>query len=278
VKLSRVLIALAAVAVLVALGAFLPVARTSEAGVRVVKVEPQDFVRQVPAQGNLQAVRATPITVPSGVPGPFRIGWVAPDGSRVKTGDVVIRFDPSAIEKQLIGAEDDLREARLKMEKEQVQGLSEVRKLERDAAMVARIRGIFESRQRSMPVSNERQADRPEGATFIPQERGTAPGLICPVGDGKVIYAIPGVPFEMTEMLDRAVIPDLKRRSGSTSVILSRMLRTWGIPESTLGELVADRVQALERRSNPTIAFLASGLARHATGTTIDLNGASYVR
>ena len=133
--------------------------------------------------------------------------------------------------------------------------------LMRDPAMVERIRTMFEARKREMAPSNARQADRPEGATFIPQERGTAPGLICPLGDtGKVVYAIPGVPIEMTEMLDRAVIPDLLRRSGSTSVILSRMVRTWGVPESTLGELVAHRVEALEGRSNPTIAFLASGI------------------
>ncbi len=131
--------------------------------------------------------------------------------------------------------------------------------LRRDAAMVERIKELFQARRREMAASNARQADIPEGATFIPQERGTAPGLICPVGD-KVIYAVPGVPFEMKEMLDRAVMPDLKRRSGSTAVILSRMLRTWGVPESALGELVADRVAALDERSNPTIAFLASGI------------------
>jgi nicotinamide-nucleotide amidase len=134
--------------------------------------------------------------------------------------------------------------------------------LVRDPAMVERIRELFQARKRDMAPSNARQGDLPEGSTFIPQERGTAPGLICPApGDGgKVVYAIPGVPFEMKEMLDRAVIPDLKRRSGSTSVILSRMVRTWGLPESTLGELVAGRVEALEERSNPTIAFLASGI------------------
>jgi nicotinamide-nucleotide amidase len=131
--------------------------------------------------------------------------------------------------------------------------------LVRDPAMVERIRAIFETRQRDMAPSNARQADRVPGATFIPQERGTAPGLICPVGD-KVLYAIPGVPSEMREMLDRAVIPDLQRRSGSRAVILSRMVRTWGVPESTLGELVADRLAALAERSNPTLAFLASGI------------------
>jgi nicotinamide-nucleotide amidase len=132
--------------------------------------------------------------------------------------------------------------------------------LRRDQAMVERIRKLFESRRREMAESNARQADFPEGATFIPQERGTAPGLICPVGEEKVIYAVPGVPMEMEEMLERGVIPDLKRRSGSTAVILSRMIRTWGEAESTLGERVAGRIEALEAKSNPTIAFLAMGI------------------
>jgi nicotinamide-nucleotide amidase len=132
--------------------------------------------------------------------------------------------------------------------------------LVRDPAMVERIAQIFESRKRVMSATNARQADLPEGATFIPQERGTAPGLICPVAGDKVIYAVPGVPFEMQEMLARAVIPDLQRRSGSSAVILSRTLRTWGMAESTLGELLSSRVEALEERSNPTIAFLASGI------------------
>ena len=60
----------------------------------------------------------------------------------------------------------------------------------------------------------------PVGATVIPQTRGTAPGLICPVGD-KVVYAVPGVPLEMREMLERAVLPDLLARSGETGVIAS---------------------------------------------------------
>ncbi len=132
--------------------------------------------------------------------------------------------------------------------------------LVRDPAMVERVRALFLARKRDMAPSNERQADLVEGAAFIPQERGTAPGLVCPAGAGKVIYAVPGVPLEMMEMLDRAVVPDLKRRSGSTAVILSRMVRTWGMAESTLGEPVAGRVQALEARGNPTIAFLASGI------------------
>jgi len=129
----------------------------------------------------------------------------------------------------------------------------------RDHAMVERIASIFAARHREMTTNNERQADLPTGASFIAQERGTAPGLICPAGaDGaKVIYAVPGVPMEMREMVDRAVIPDLVRRADVPGVILSRVLRTWGLSESGLAERIADRVDA---QTNPTIAFLASGI------------------
>ncbi len=134
-KPSRAVLGAAALAVLFALGAFLPRARSEGSDVPVLRLEPQDFVRRVPAQGNLQAVRATPINAPVGARGPFRIGWLAVDGSRVKQGEAVIRFDPSAIEKQLVDAEEDLEETRLRMEKQQIEGLAEVHKLERDAAM-----------------------------------------------------------------------------------------------------------------------------------------------
>ena len=128
--------------------------------------------------------------------------------------------------------------------------------LVRDASMIETIRGFFGARGREMADSNMRQADLPEGATFIPQRRGTAPGLICPVGH-KVVYAVPGVPHEMVEMMERAVLPDLKARSGEDAVILSRTLRTWGLAESTLAEMISSRVDV---QTNPTIAFLASGI------------------
>ena len=132
--------------------------------------------------------------------------------------------------------------------------------LERDEAIVERIRAMFSSRGREMADNNLRQADVPQGATVIEQTRGTAPGLICPVGH-KVVYAVPGVPHEMQEMTERAIIPDLVARSGSESVILSRTLRTWGLAESTLAEVVEPRLKALDAMDNgPTIAFLASGI------------------
>jgi nicotinamide-nucleotide amidase len=131
-----------------------------------------------------------------------------------------------------------------------------------DEAVADVITEMFASRGRHMAPNNLRQALVPVGATVIPQTRGTAPGLICPVtvqGIGKVIYAVPGVPHEMKEMVERAVLPDLRRRSGDTGVIVSRTLRTWGDSESGLNEKLDPVISRLDDAGNPTLAFLASG-------------------
>ena len=131
--------------------------------------------------------------------------------------------------------------------------------LVRDDAVAAVIRDLFESRGRTMPDNNLRQADVPDGATVIEQRTGTAPGLICPVGD-RVVYAVPGVPYEMKEMLERAVLPDLAARAGVRQVIASRVLRTWGESESRVAELLDPRLEVLDETGSATIAFLASGI------------------
>ncbi len=127
-----------------------------------------------------------------------------------------------------------------------------------DDQVAATIRHMFAARQRRMPENNLRQAMVPVGAEVIAQTRGTAPGLICPIGD-KVVYAVPGVPHEMQEMMERAILPDLHRRSGFNDVIVSRLIRTWGESESGLNERLAPLIAELEEVSNPTLAFLASG-------------------
>jgi nicotinamide-nucleotide amidase len=152
--------------------------------------------------------------------------------------------------------------------------------LYRDEQVVENIRTMFNVRGRQMPDSNLRQADVPEGATIIPQTKGTAPGLICPVGH-KVVYAVPGVPYEMSDMFERAIAPDLIRRMAergeTTGVIASRVIRTWGMSESGLAETLADHIDGLDADPAPgsggrgagddgtavapaTIAFLASGI------------------
>jgi nicotinamide-nucleotide amidase len=133
-----------------------------------------------------------------------------------------------------------------------------------DETIAERIRTMFKSRGREMPQNNLRQAMVPEGALPIAQQPGTAPGLVVPVptedGKQKVIYAVPGVPYEMKEMMLGTVIPDLQRRAGVTAVIESRVLRTWGQSESGLAELLGQRIDELEASGNPTLAFLASGV------------------
>jgi nicotinamide-nucleotide amidase len=131
-----------------------------------------------------------------------------------------------------------------------------------DESVAQVIRDLFASRNRPMADNNLRQALVPVGAELIRQTRGTAPGLICPVvvdGVDKVIYAVPGVPHEMKDMLERAVLPDLRRRNGDPSVIVSRTLRTWGESESGLNERLDPVIDDLEAAGTPTLAFLASG-------------------
>jgi nicotinamide-nucleotide amidase len=107
--------------------------------------------------------------------------------------------------------------------------------------------------RREMPESNLRQADVPEGARYVVPGRGTAPGLIADV-DGVRIYAVPGVPEEMVEMMEGTILPELRELAGSF-VVRSRVLRCAGIGESALAERVDD---LFEGSANPTIAFLAS--------------------
>lgn len=127
-----------------------------------------------------------------------------------------------------------------------------------------RIRHMFESRGREMPEINLRQAMMPVGASALAEQPGTAPGLRCSVtaadGSERLLYAVPGVPYEMKEMMTGSVIPELRRLSGDESVIKSRVIRTWGASESGLAEILADRIDALDEAGNPTLAFLASGV------------------
>ena len=132
--------------------------------------------------------------------------------------------------------------------------------LERDLEIVERIRERFSNRGRSMPDNNLKQADIPVGALPIPEMPGTAAGLICPMEEGKVIYVVPGVPSEMKLMLEGTVIPDLVLRSGVTSVIRSRVLKTWGHSESGLAEDLAEEIERLDDDGELTLAFQASGI------------------
>ncbi len=134
-------------------------------------------------------------------------------------------------------------------------------RLERREDLVEHIAAMFGTRGRDMPENNLRQADVPAGGGVIPNPMGTAPGLECEItgedGRTRVIYAVPGVPYEMQGMVHDHVLPDLLQRSGERAVIVSRSLKTWGTSESGLAEMIAHRVDV---QGNPTIAFLARGI------------------
>ncbi|HEU5302708.1 MAG TPA: competence/damage-inducible protein A [Acidimicrobiia bacterium] len=132
--------------------------------------------------------------------------------------------------------------------------------LERREDLVEQIAAMFGVRGRDMPANNLRQADVPVGGDAIPNPIGTAPGLRCEVtvdGHQRVVYAVPGVPYEMQQMVRDHVLPGLLEQSGERAVIVSRSLKTWGTSESGLAEMIAHRVDG---QSNPTIAFLARGI------------------
>jgi nicotinamide-nucleotide amidase len=125
--------------------------------------------------------------------------------------------------------------------------------LERDPELVAWIRGVFEKLGRVMPEDNLRQADRPRGASSIAAE-GTAPGFSIE-HDGCILFALPGVPWEMEAMLTKSVLPALQARAGDAATV-SRQILVAGLGESHTHQKIADIVDA---QTNPTIAYLAGG-------------------
>jgi nicotinamide-nucleotide amidase len=103
------------------------------------------------------------------------------------------------------------------------------------------LRAIWRDRGRGeIPLSNRSQVMIPRGATVLTNRHGTAPGLWLEDERGRWCAMLPGVPREMRGMLSDELIPRIRERLGNTStVVRSRTLRTTGIAESSLAELIA---------------------------------------
>lgn len=129
------------------------------------------------------------------------------------------------------------------------------RRMAFDQDYAERLRVWFAERGREMPESNLRQAEYPEGAELIVNTKGTAPGLVLD-HQGTLVFCVPGVPEEMEHLLTTEVLPRILQRSEGPSVVVSRLLRTWGQSESMVGEMLDDLYQG---STNPSVAFLASG-------------------
>ena len=126
-----------------------------------------------------------------------------------------------------------------------------------DEAVLKSLEARFRRLGRPMPAVNRAQAEVPEGATVLPNPRGTAPGLWLEDerGGGRVAVLLPGVPSEMRGLLVEEVLPRIVQRAGGGRVVLSRTLRTTGVPESAL----AERIGPVEDDIAPlTLAYLPS--------------------
>jgi len=125
-----------------------------------------------------------------------------------------------------------------------------------DERVLASIEARFQRMGRPMPASNRTQAEIPEGATILPNPRGTAPGLWVEDARGRIVVLLPGVPREMRGLLVEEVLPRIvARQGGSRRVVLSRAVRTTGASESAL----AERVGPIEPEIAPlTLAYLPS--------------------
>ena len=125
--------------------------------------------------------------------------------------------------------------------------------LKLDESVLRSLEERFRRLGRAMPAVNRTQAEVPDGATVLPNPRGTAPGLWVEAG-GRVVIMLPGVPSEMRGLLAEEVLPRILERSAGR-VVRSRTVRTTGIAESAL----AERVGAIEDEIAPlTLAYLPS--------------------
>lgn len=127
------------------------------------------------------------------------------------------------------------------------------RPLVRDPELLDQIECRFRGRGLIMTSNNERQADIPEGATPVANPNGTAPSFIVEDPRG-VVFALPGVPFELKWLFDNEVVPYLTKRFGLSEVITYKVLKVADLGESTvddrIGHLMVDS-------SNPTVGVLA---------------------
>jgi nicotinamide-nucleotide amidase len=101
-----------------------------------------------------------------------------------------------------------------------------------------------------MPENNLRQATLISSAKPLLNSRGTAPGWWVEKGR-KTIIALPGPPTELQAMWRSQVVPRLRKRSGA--IIISRVLKTWGLSEAKIDQMAAPFLSS----PNPTVAIYA---------------------
>ena len=117
-----------------------------------------------------------------------------------------------------------------------------------DKASMDAIYARFARTGGEMAESNKKQAMMPKGCTILKNDNGTAPGAIVEQ-DGKIAVILPGPPSEMEPMYLTKVYPWLRQRCPDQ--LYSKVLRVFGVGESSLEERLADLMQ---NQTDPTIA------------------------
>jgi nicotinamide-nucleotide amidase len=115
------------------------------------------------------------------------------------------------------------------------------RQMKLDESIAAQLEERWRARFPSsrFPTTNRTQAEIPEGARILTNRHGTAPGIWLEDDKGRWVAMMPGVPREMRGMLSEELLPAIKARAtGEQSVVLSGTLRTTGIAESAIAELL----------------------------------------
>jgi nicotinamide-nucleotide amidase len=120
-----------------------------------------------------------------------------------------------------------------------------------DSETLKRLKSFFQKLGIEMPERNIKQAFIIPSAKTIPNSQGTAPGWWVE-REGKIILALPGPPWEMQTMWSKEVKPKLSKKLGG-EVIVSRIIKTAGIPEAQLDEMVSPLLSS----TNPTLALYA---------------------
>jgi nicotinamide-nucleotide amidase len=134
------------------------------------------------------------------------------------------------------------------------------RKLELNDGVLRHIQELFRRFGRVMPEINRRQAMVPEGATVIPNPRGSAPGLWIEAS-GHIVILLPGVPSELRAMFDQEIRPRLTRL-GHDERLFTRDLRITGLPESEVEQRVSP-LYALYPDTETTILASPPGIQLH---------------
>jgi nicotinamide-nucleotide amidase len=134
------------------------------------------------------------------------------------------------------------------------------RKLHLNEEVLVKIKERFRRYNRSMPEINARQAMVPEGATILPNSRGTAPGLWLE-HDGHIVVLLPGVPIELQSIFETEVKPRLARLNHDER-LFTRDLRITGLPESEVEQRVRP-LYALYPDTETTILAAPTGIQLH---------------